>query len=225
MPDDRPKRILIVSPRGFLARSFMALCSHEFTLVTAGRGDGCDYALDLERPDTIAACAARIAGDASGGLDGVLFLQGVNPSVGARDMTQAHFQRMTAVNLAGPTLLLAGLSAALNPEGCVVFVSSIAATKGSYDPAYAAAKAALGGLVPSLAAAYPHLRFNIATLGLVEGSPVHRGMSPDFVERHRSRMFQGRLIQADNVVRVLREFIVNRNLHLADIPLISGVRG
>lgn len=223
-------RILIVSPMSFLARTFMDLTAGDFTFVTAGRrgrtrsGDDTrvedDYDLDLERPDIIAGCAERIAAYHPGGLDGVLCLQGVNPLVGARDMKAEHFHRMLAVNLVGPTLLLQGLASTLNPNGGVVFVSSIAATQGSYDPSYAAAMAALGGLIPSLAAASSHLRSNSATLGLVENSPVHLGMTPYFVERHRSRMFQGRLIQAGNVARLLREFIVHDNLHLVDIPLI-----
>jgi NAD(P)-dependent dehydrogenase (short-subunit alcohol dehydrogenase family) len=61
----------------------------------------------------------------------------------------------------------------------IIFFSSVAKKKGSYDPSYAAAKSGLVGLMHSLANAYKTQRFNIISLGLVENSPVFNQMSDE----------------------------------------------
>jgi NAD(P)-dependent dehydrogenase (short-subunit alcohol dehydrogenase family) len=104
----------------------------------------------------------------------------------------------------------------------VLFVSSVAKRKGSYDPSYAAAKAGLTGLMHSLANTYKKQRFNLISLGLVEDSPVYKQMTKDFREKHAARMQNGKFIKSENVVSVINLLIENENINRADIGIDGG---
>jgi 3-oxoacyl-[acyl-carrier protein] reductase len=137
-------------------------------------------------------------------------------------MTIDHFHKMVNINLIIPTMLINALLPKLNECSSVIFFSSVAKRKGSYDPAYAASKSGLSGLVQSLANACPNIRFNTLSLGLVEGSPVHVQMSPDFVEKHSDKMFLKRLIKKEDVVRVINELLINNSINRSDLSLEGG---
>ncbi|MNE70268.1 hypothetical protein D3C80_1660490 [compost metagenome] len=70
--------------------------------------------------------------------------------------------------------------------------------------------------------AYPDYRFNILTLGLVEGSPVFEGMTEDFIGRHANNMFNNQLIKVENVIGLLDELIHNSNINNANFHLDGG---
>jgi 3-oxoacyl-[acyl-carrier protein] reductase len=110
----------------------------------------------------------------------------------------------------------------LASDASVVFFSSVATGKGSYDPSYAAAKSALEGLMHSLANVMPNQRFNIIRLGLVEGSPVHLGMTEDFVTKHKQRMRNGHLVAVAKVASMTKEVLLNACLNRAVIQLDGG---
>jgi 3-oxoacyl-[acyl-carrier protein] reductase len=137
-------------------------------------------------------------------------------------MTLDHFSSMIKINLAMPALLIQALNSKLNPGCSVIFFSSISQKKGSYDPAYAASKAGIKGLLHSLANACPSIRFNSLVLGLVEDSPVHQQMSPDFVKRHSGRMFNQKLINKSNVSRMINELLINESINRSEISLDGG---
>ena len=61
-----------------------------------------------------------------------------------------------AINVVSQKSLLKGILGHINDRGAVLFVSSIAATAGSYDPVYADAKAAQIGLMKSMAKQHVH---------------------------------------------------------------------
>lgn len=157
-------------------------------------------------------------------FDAVLFAQGINPSLNTKETTIEHLSNMLAVNISGPVLLLKHIIPRLNPEGNVIFFSSIAAEKGSYDPGYAASKAAIQGLINSFANEFQSMRFNAIALGLVENSPVFNKMTPDFLQKHRDRMHQGNLIQLDHIASIVNVVLTNENLNRSIIPLTSGFR-
>jgi 3-oxoacyl-[acyl-carrier protein] reductase len=62
-------------------------------------------------------------------------------------MTYEHFLTMIQVNLIGPTLFFQAVRQQLNLNASIIFLSSTSATKGSYDPSYAAAKSGIHGLM------------------------------------------------------------------------------
>lgn len=154
-------------------------------------------------------------------FDAILFFQGVNPSKNTKETSAAHFNRMLAVNLSGPALLMKQIHSQLNENAMMLFLSSVASRKGSYDPAYAAAKAGLEGLMQSFANEFKQYRFNIISLGLVEGSPVFNQMTPDFRARHFERM-NNQFVQPRNVASMILELLSNSSINRAHISLDAG---
>lgn len=213
------KNILLFGANSFIAKTFMQTCSDRYSIHPVYRNKTDDQ-LHLDFTD--AGSIEGFAGKINFTADAILFLQGINPSVGAMDMTEEHFVKMMKINLVTPTLILSALRQKLASNCLVLFVSSVAKRKGSYDPAYAAAKSGLTGLMHSLANAYKSQRFNLISLGLVEGSPVYNQMTQDFREKHASRMQNGAFIQSENVVSVINMLIENTNISRADIAIDGG---
>ena len=74
----------------------------------------------------------------------------------------------------------------------------------------------------SLANAYTSQRFNIISLGLVEGSPVYEGMTEDFRLKHALRMQNGAFIKVGNITRVIDMLINNNNINRSEIAIDGG---
>jgi 3-oxoacyl-[acyl-carrier protein] reductase len=157
-------------------------------------------------------------------LDGIFFLQGINPQKNTKDITYDHFLKMMQVNIIGPTLLIKKLHPFINPHALVLFFSSIAAQKGSYDPSYAAAKSALTGLINSLANEFSSIRFNSISLGLVENSPVEKGMTEDFKKKHKDKMFGNELIKVDAIIDTIELILKNRSICSTNVQLDGGYK-
>lgn len=211
--------VLLVGSNSFIARSLRSAAQHNYRFVCANRNprEGALY-VDFEKPDTVD--SFRIDSQ----VDGVLFCQGLNPTKNLSESSYGHFQRMMEVNVSGPAFLLRRIAPRINAGALILFFTSIAAAKGSYDPAYASAKSALRGLLASLSNHYPQWRFNSISLGLVENSPVYDNMTADFREKHRNQMFGNRLVQPGNVTSLVLELLRNENISRAEIALDGGYR-
>ena len=217
MPDLK-KNIIIFGANSFIARSFISDYSETYSICPVYRSEENSLNLDFNEPVDLKKFSSQI----NFKIDGVLFLQGINPSMGAKEITEEHFLKMMKVNLSTPTLILASLQEKLAANCLVLLISSVAKRKGSYDPSYAAAKSGLTGLMHSLANAYTSQRFNIISLGLVEGSPVYEGMTEDFRLKHASRMQNGAFIKVGNITRVIDMLINNNNINRSEIAIDGG---
>lgn len=215
-------RLLVVGHSSHLAAAFIRVAraaGHEVLSTSSRPQAGADFCVDL----TDEASVLRFKPPAALLLDGVLFCQGINPSKGLGEATYEHFQRMQAVNIAGPAVMLRGLLPHLRPGAASVFLGSSAVRRGSYDPAYGSCKAALSGLINSLARYHPQHRFNLISLALVEGSPVSQGMPEERRAQHAVTMFGNRLVDADGVARLALEIFANQNINRAEYPLDGGM--
>src|SRR5574337_217974 len=140
------KNILLFGANSFIAKTFIQDCREHYSVYPVFRKKMNDQLyIDFTDADAIKDFAEKI----NFTIDAVLFLQGINPSVGAMDMTEGHFIKMMKINLITPTLILTALKEQLGFNCLVLFVSSVAKRKGSYDPSYAAAKSGLTGLMHS----------------------------------------------------------------------------
>jgi NAD(P)-dependent dehydrogenase (short-subunit alcohol dehydrogenase family) len=213
------KNILLFGANSFIAKEFVAQFSGIYDIYPVSRRkDTAGFYFDFEDAKGLEALVSKIPFKP----DAILFLQGINPSVSADAMTEEHFLRMLKVNLVTPSLIVSALKEKMATNCMVLFISSVAKKKGSYDPAYATAKSGLTGLMLSLAKAYPGQRFNIISLGLVEGSPVYEGMTEDFRAAHAARMQNGEFIKAGNVCSMIDMLIRNENLNMTDIAIDGG---
>ena len=194
-----------------------AFTNKEYTIIKVGRSDSDDIWVDFSIPESIVV-AKQITS-----IDVIVFAQGINPTFNLKETSTKHFQEMLNINIVSPALFLKEHLNVLNKNSCVIFLSSIAANNGSYDPAYAAAKSGIRGLMKSLSRENPEVRFNSIILGLINESRVHNNMTLDFVEKHRDNMFGRNLIELDQVIHTIQFIIDNNNLSNTEISLTGGI--
>jgi NAD(P)-dependent dehydrogenase (short-subunit alcohol dehydrogenase family) len=213
------KNILVFGANSFIGKAFIDRYSDSYTIYPVYKhGSEKLLSFDFAGNDDCNDFARKI----DFAIDAIIFFQGVNPSMNVDQITEDHFIKMLKINLITPTLLLQSLKGKLTGGAVMIFFSSIAKKKGSYDPSYAAAKSGMVGLMHSLANAYKMQRFNILSLGLVENSPVFNQMTDDFRKSHAARMQNGNFIKAENIVNVIEMIIENNNINRADISVDGG---
>ena len=86
-----------------------------------------------------------------GGLDAVVNNAGVVHPDRLTDLSDEQFEHVIETNLTGAFYVTRAAMSHLQPDGDVVFISSIGGTAGTVDASYAASKAGLHGLTRSLA--------------------------------------------------------------------------
>jgi 3-oxoacyl-[acyl-carrier protein] reductase len=151
-------------------------------------------------------------------LDGVVVCAGLEPQRSLRELEEQHVRRMLDVHVSGPMLLLRELAPKMREGSAVVLFSSVAATNGSYDPAYATAKGAVVALGRTLSREWaPSTRVNTVAPGLVEDTPVFHSMTDDFRRRHLEATPLGRLAGADECASAV-EFLLTHP-HLTGVVL------
>ncbi|HXB38956.1 MAG TPA: SDR family oxidoreductase [Bacteroidia bacterium] len=219
------KNILLVGATGYIAQNVIKTLGgkKEYNFIKAQRNvTNPDNELYLDFSDIAAVENFQLPEKMH--LDGIFFLQGINPQKNTKEITYEHFLKMMQVNVIGPALLIKKLHPLINPNALVLFFSSIAAQKGSYDPSYAAAKSALTGLLNSLANEFSSIRFNSISLGLVENSPVEKGMTEDFKKRHKDKMFGNELIKVDAIIDTIELILKNKSICSTNVQLDGGFK-
>lgn len=209
------KNILIVGANSFIAKGITPFLEKDGYILQITTREQ----LNIENEKSIIEFVSSLNGKT---FDGIIFCQGINPSQNAKESTLEHILQMLTVNIAGPILLLKHIHTFLNKEASVIFFSSVAATKGSYDPSYASAKSAIHGLIQSLSNEFMELRFNAVALALVQDSPVYHQMTPEFREKHRQRMEGGKLITIDQIQATIIGILSNTNINRSIIPITGG---
>jgi len=91
-----------------------------------------------------------------------------------------------------------------SPGGHVIFVSSISGERGSFDPIYAASKAAQIAFIKSLATwLAPTLRVNAIAPALIADSSMFRSMAPERRQHHVSQTPTKRLTTKEEIAGVI----------------------
>jgi len=125
---------------------------------------------DASDADAVAAMFAA-AGEALGGLDGVVLNVGIAAGLGLRGTSAEDWDRVMAVNARSHFLGCKHALEALEDGGAVVLMGSIASREVMPVPAYAASKAALEALCRQAAIeGAPDVRVNLVLPGLIDTS-------------------------------------------------------
>lgn len=130
---------------------------------------------DLCRPED----RARLVAAVPDGLDGLVHAAGIIDAASWMSMTEEEVDRILAVNLKAPLLLVRDVAPRLADAASVVLVGSIATRRASPNAmVYAASKAGLHSLGASLALALAPrgIRVNIAAPGLID-TPLTDGLN------------------------------------------------
>jgi len=164
--------------------------------------------IDLTRPDRFPSAVHPLPH-----LDGVVFCAGLRPQRSLAETDEEHLRRMTAIHVTGPLMLLKELEPKMRDGSGVVLLSSVAAFRGSYDPGYATAKAAVTGLGRSLAREWaPRTRVNVLAPGLIENTPVFDAMTEDFRRRHLASTPLQRLATAEECASAVGFLLTHTHL-------------
>lgn len=110
------------------------------------------------------------AADSLSGLDAVVNNAGIVDPARLEDMADDQWDCVLRTNLTGAFYVTRAAISHLQPDGDVVFVSSIGGTGGTVDASYAASKAGLHGLTRALAREYGEegVQINAVAPGPVE---------------------------------------------------------
>ena len=154
-------------------------------------------------------------------LDGIIFAAGYEPKQSLLEMSPEHQNKMMQIHVTGPINTIQVLLKNLKEQASLIFISSIAAYKGSYDPMYATAKGATISACRTLAVELSKykIRVNCIAPGLIAHSPVYEGMTADFRERHIQNTLDKRLATADECAQSIhfllkQEHITGQIIHI-----------
>ena len=155
-------------------------------------------------------------------VDHLIIASGAEPSKNLHQTSKQHLQQMMNIHVTGPMLLLQKIVGSITQGGCIIFLSSPAALKGSYDPGYAAAKGATNALIKTLAKDIgPGVRINGVSPGLIIDSTVYRTMTPDFRERHLNNALTKKLTTAAECAEAVYFMCMNKQI-TGQVLQVSG---
>ena len=135
----------------------------------------------------------------------VIYMAGVMPGRPLKEYDDILMRDVFDINVMGAARVA---QAMLDNAEHVIFVGSVSGVRGSFDPIYAASKAALVGLTKSLAVWHGKaVRFNCVVPALIEDSAMAAAMLPTRREHHKNANPLGRLITCAGLARVLVDLI------------------
>ncbi len=162
------------------------------------------YFLDISSDESISAFSKAVRTGAK--IDVMIFLCGY---LGGRSLTDLDCKDVMAqfnVNAISQIKIVKMLLTHINDEGRVVFLNSISAFNGSYDPVYAASKAAIVGFIKSMAKHNPkNIRFNAVAPGLIEDSKMANQFSSADIDRHKCETPTGVLNSSIEIAEIVFE--------------------
>lgn len=158
-------------------------------------------------------------------IDVVVFASGVLPGKAINAYSLDEMADVMGVNATGAALVAQQVLPRMR-SGHLLILGSISGLRGSYDPIYAASKAALIGLAKSLAKYNAdQARVNYVAPALVEDSAMFYDMTPERRQHHAAASPTGKLITKTDLAEIIVDLTGPAWKHLngAIIDLTGGV--
>ena len=156
--------------------------------------------LDLANVESIRSFVSKVYD-----VDALVMLAGILPGKRLEVCDVSDIVQVMTVNFIGPVVLVKEMLPRMRKGAQVLMMSSIAADRGSFDPIYAASKAALEGFVRSMALWSSGIRFNAIAPGLIAGSSMHEAMIPERRTKHAEQTPTQRLTTIDEIAQIVIE--------------------
>ena len=155
-------------------------------------------------------------------INHLIFTSGYEPKLSLEEYDSSHARKMFNIHVISPLNIVSQLKDKIINGGSIIFISSVAAYKGSYDPAYAAAKGAINAMTRSLAKELaPDLRVNAIAPSLVYDSKVYKGMTSDFRTNHLNDTLLKKFLSTNECSDSIM-FLMNNNHITGEILQING---
>lgn len=142
---------------------------------------------DVRDPEDVDSMITEII-DEFGELDGVVNNAGIVEPDLTTEINDYQWNRVLDTNLTGAFYVTRAAIPYLEPDGDVIFISSIGGTSGTVDASYAASKAGLHGLTRSLAREYGDSGLQV---NAIAPGPAETDMNSTIVEYLESVDFRG----------------------------------
>ena len=188
---------------GFIAQGALVLATTRSGHLTDAPAAVRVEALDLLDSHSLDRLADSVV-PSFGALDVAVFLAGILPGKALAAYDDALMDDVMRSNFTAQAALLRRLLPRFNHGAQVWMLSSISGDRGSFDPVYAASKAALVAFVKSLATwLAPALRVNALAPALIEGSAMFEAMTPERRSHHLATTPTGRLTTPAEIAAVI----------------------
>ena len=206
------RRVLVVGASASfgcdLVTRFVAQGAQVLATTRSGRLTDAPAAARVEALDLLDSASldrlADIAVPSFGDLDVAVFLAGILPGKSLAAYDDALMDDVMRSNFTAQAALLRRLLPRFNHGAQVWMLSSISGDRGSFDPVYAASKAALVAFVKSLATwLAPALRVNVLAPALIQDSPMFEAMTPERRAHHLATTPTGRLTTPAEIAAVI----------------------
>jgi 3-oxoacyl-[acyl-carrier protein] reductase len=139
-------------------------------------------------------------------IDALVVLVGVCPGKELGAYSFGRIAQISMINFVGPLNVVRTFASQLDGAS-VALMSSVSGVRGSFDPIYAASKAALIGFVRSMSLHPASFRVNAIAPDLIEGSTMYNDMAEERRAYHRRSSPTGRLTSLQDVSRAIRTTI------------------
>lgn len=145
-------------------------------------------------------------------LDVLIILVGILPGLSIEDYSDELLEDTLNINFISNVFLIKNLSPYLKNTSNIVIMSSISAIRGSFDPIYAASKAAQIGLVKSLALwNSDKYKINAIAPSLINKSKMYNDMSAERREFHKEISPSKKLISKKELSQIIFDICAYRN--------------
>ena len=178
-------------------------CSHRQKKTLFGEQTK-EYQLDLTSPTNVQEFCAGVKSNRK--LDAIIFICGV---LSGKSLSESDSQSLTTqftVNVTAQIDIVKNLLDHINDKGRVIFLTSISAFNGSYDPIYAASKSGINGFMKSMAKFCPRgITFNAVAPGLIADTKMAESFSDEDLNRHMLETPTGELNSSDDIGQIIFE--------------------
>ena len=157
--------------------------------------------LDLCSPISYLPLLDEVAKNA---LDAMIILSGILPGQSIDDYLESEINEVINVNITSNIHIIKALLPHLKMNSNVILMSSISAIRGSFDPVYAASKAAQIGLVRSLALwNKDKYKINAIAPSLIDNSSMYFDMSAQRRAFHKANSSAKKLVTRSDIAKLI----------------------
>jgi len=176
------------------------------------------FSLNLEDPNSVSRLFKNLQGSH---FDYIYILAGAVSKLDISSSSLEDTQDYYRTYGASLNYLIGRIQNQMSDSATMIFVSSRAAHRPSYDAHYSAIKASTEAFIMSIASRLPEKRFLILAPSLIQETKIFKEMLPEDIDRHRERTSHS-LLTVDEVVESILKISFERHKFLSGSTTCIG---